>query len=202
MQRRVPVLIAAVSAATLAFVPAFGGQGGTTKLTLHPDGFGPNSYAAWKAQQGEADATGGASQALYFQKMTATTTNAAGVAEVEGVEGMSPSDVGQLAFDWRTDGHCGGGAPRFNLTVENGGTDQTIFFGCMAMQDEGQKTDDQGRTWDRRSVDISNVPGTIVSLSIVFDEGNDVGQGFVYLDNIQVGNQTWTGPADNGAGQA
>ena len=42
--------------------------------------------------------------------------------------------------------------------------------------------------------------GTVVRLAIVFDEGNDVGQGFVYLDNIQVGNHVWTSASDNGNG--
>lgn len=201
MQRRIPILIAAASAAALAIAPAWGDSGGNSgKLTLHPNGFGPQSYSSWKGQQGLPDSTGGANQALYFQKMTATTTNAAGVAVVDGVQGMSPADIGTLAFDWRSDGHCGAGAPRFNLTLDEGGTNQTLFFGCQAMTDEGEQGTSNGFTWDRRSADISNLPGTIVSLAIVFDEGNDVGQGFVYLDNITVGDKTWTGASDNGNG--
>src|SRR4051812_7143725 len=46
--------------------------------------------------------------------------------------------------------------------------------------------------------------GTIQGLQIVFDEGNDVGQGFVFLDNITVEingvPHQWTGPMDNGGG--
>jgi hypothetical protein len=48
------------------------------------------------------------------------------------------------------------------------------------------------------------VGGTIVSLAIVFDEGNDVGQGFVYLGDITVdttsGPHIWTSASDNGNG--
>lgn len=40
---------------------------------------------------------------------------------------------------------------------------------------------------------------TITSLAIVFDEGTDQGQGFVFLDNITVNEQGWTGPGDNGS---
>jgi hypothetical protein len=40
---------------------------------------------------------------------------------------------------------------------------------------------------------------TITSLAIVFDEGNDLTPGFVFLDNITVNDHTWTGPADNGS---
>ena len=42
--------------------------------------------------------------------------------------------------------------------------------------------------------------GTVTGLAIVFDEGNDVGQGFVYLDNVRVGNYVWTSASDNGGG--
>jgi hypothetical protein len=197
MRRRIPLLVAAASATALAIAPAWG-AGGSSGLTLHPSGFGPHSYASWKAQQGEPDTHSSANQALYLQKMTSTATNAAAVAVIDGVAGMSPSDVGQLAFDWRTDGHCGAGAPRFNVTVDNGGMNQTFFFGCMGMTDEGQH-DANGHTWDRRSADISSLPGTLVSIAIVFDEGNDIGQGFVYLDNIQAGSKVWTSAADNGS---
>jgi len=41
-----------------------------------------------------------------------------------------------------------------------------------------------------------------VSISIVFDEGTDQGQGFVYLDDVKVGTTTgdhiWKSASDNG----
>jgi len=47
--------------------------------------------------------------------------------------------------------------------------------------------------------------GTITSLAIVFDEGDDVGQGFAFLDNIEVSTTSadtpgkiWTSASDNG----
>jgi hypothetical protein len=44
--------------------------------------------------------------------------------------------------------------------------------------------------------------GTIRGLQIVFDEGNDTGTGFVFLDNITVELNSmphvWRSPADNG----
>jgi hypothetical protein len=49
-------------------------------LKLHPNGFGEKSCAACKAQQGQSDTRGNARHALYFQKMTATSTFAAGIA--------------------------------------------------------------------------------------------------------------------------
>jgi hypothetical protein len=70
-----------VPACVTAFALALaGGATAGSSLTLHPAGFGTMSYSAWKAQQGTPDDQGSANQALYFQKMTPTTTFAAGVA--------------------------------------------------------------------------------------------------------------------------
>ena len=144
---------------------------------LHPSGFGEHSYSAWHAQQGEPDSTGNANQALYFQKMTSTTTFAAGVAVFKGFEGQPTSDVSPLAFDYRLDGHCGAGAPRFNLRIQPPvGPEETLFFGCNSGMMPGPPPSDPD--WQRRSTVGALPPGTVVSLAIVFDEGNDVGQGF------------------------
>jgi len=172
----------------------------TSGLKLHPSGFGEHSYSAWKGQEGLPDSRGNSDQALYFQKMTSTATFAAGVAVFNGFEGMPTSAVNPLGFYYRTDGHCGAGAPRFNLRFQPPvGPAQTLFFGCNSgMVPGGVLTDDQGRMWFQRSTAGPLPPGNVVSLSIVFDEGNDVGQGFVYLDNIQVGTHVWTSASDNG----
>ena len=186
-------LLASLTGAVMALsVPAAATAG---EYTLHPNGFGEHSYAAWKAKEGLPDALGGAEQALYFQKQTLTATVAAGVARITGFEGQSPAALGEVAFWWREDGHCGAGAPRFNITTT---VVPITFIGCAAMEPSGETTDSRGFKWERRSFDISQIPGEITSISIVFDEGNDVGPGYVYLDNIQVGEKVWTSAADNG----
>ncbi len=194
-------LVPAFVAVVLSFVLAAVAFAGT--FTLHPSGFGEHSYSAWKGQEGERDSSGNKNQALYFQKMTLTAVPAAGVAVFKGFEGMPTSELDALAFDWREDGHCGAGAPRFNLRIQPEGTTdpmlrQTIFIGCRAM------TPSNGAEpgWERRTASGPFPDGTIVSLAIVFDEGNDVGQGYVYLDNIQVGDHVWTSATDNGNGSA
>src|SRR5207237_10298900 len=53
---------------------------------------------------------------------------------------------------------------------------------------------------------IQAIPGAVITgLSIVFDEGDDVGSGFAHLDNIEVDvNGTphiWTSATDNGGSQ-
>ena len=190
-------------------------------LTLHPSGFGEESYAAWKAKEGKTDDHGNADHALYFQKMVPTATVAAGIAVIDGVSGLPASAIAGLSWEHRTDGHCGAGAPRWNLGLEApDGTRFTVFLGCAAAAKGPITTDDQGRTWIRDTYPGLGVGGiaaqieaatglpvadlTVRSLLIVFDEGNDVGPGFVYLDNITVtiGTETtvFTGPMDNGDG--
>jgi hypothetical protein len=170
-------------------------------LTLHPSGFGEHAFAAWRAKEGIADSRGNGDHSLYFQKMTTTPTFAAGVAVIRGVEGLPLSAIG-LSWEHRIDGHCGAGAPRWNVGVNlpSGGT-RTFFLGCAA----APKTAGSAPGWLRDSypgVGI-DIPGaTIRSLAIVFDEGNDVGRGFVHLDNVTVTigarATVFTGPMDNG----
>jgi len=198
-------------------------------VTLHPAGFGENSRANWKAQQGLPDSTptGNPNQALYFQKMTATTTFAAGVAVVRGLEGQSASVLTGLQWYHRVDGHCGAGAPRWNVNLKDeNGNNYTVFLGCYAAAHTADGSSN-GYAWcidtwgsDAIAAEVSSQTGgaaglTIRSLAIVFDEGNDnaIAQppgcpagpstpGFVYLDNITVTANgtpyTWTSASDNG----
>jgi hypothetical protein len=183
--------------------------------TLHPSGFGPHSYASWKAGEGLPDNTGNKDQALYLQKMTSTATLAAGVVLIRGFEGMPADAITGLSWDHRTDGHCGAGAPRWNIGLtDSAGNDSVVFLGCYAAS-HSQNGDD----WCR---DTQPGPGlsptlTIRYLAIVFDEGTDtpnppplgctqdgLAGGFVYLDNITVEvngvPHVWTSASDNGNG--
>jgi hypothetical protein len=205
-------------------------NGSAGDLTLHPSGFGPHSYAAWKAQQGNpADADGATSnQALYFQKMAPTATFAAGVAVVNGVAGMPASELTGLSWEHRTDGHCGAGAPRWNIGVDGSdGVHYTLFLGCSAATHTAVSTSwcqDSYAGTDILSVGASNAgfganltaitaieAGTLTSLALVFDEGTDspgnpvCGQpggaaGFVFLDNVTVNETTWSSASDNSNG--
>jgi hypothetical protein len=197
-------LVALLAAVLVTAVSAAAAAAGT--FTLHPSGFGEHSYSAWNGQQGLPDLTGNQNQALYFQKMTSTATNAAGVAVIKGFEGLPFDSLTHLEFWVGADGHCGAGAPRFDVFVQPmAGPQQTVFIGCQEMTPGLTATGPSGRTFQQRSYD-GPFPslGTITGIAIVFDEGNDVGQGFVYLDNIAVaagalGNR-WTSASDNGNG--
>jgi hypothetical protein len=223
-------LLASACMATLALALAGGATAGSS-YTLHPAGFGAKSYSAWKAQQGTPDDNGNANQALYFQKMTSTTTNAAGVAVINGLEGVPLNDLTGLSWWHREDGHCGAGAPRWNINVQDSsGNSHTVFLGCNAAQHTETDVQTNGNGWCQDAypspaAEIAAATGmpasslTITGLAIVFDEGNDTpnpppagcGQtsltgGFVYLDNIDVQvkgtDHCWTNASDNGNASA
>src|SRR5438445_12926983 len=144
-----PVNLRALVAATVAAV-ALSGTALAGALVLHPSGFGEHSYSAWKGQEGLADNTGNKFQSLYFQKLTTTSTFAAGVAVIKGLEGTPAGQLTGLAWDHRTDGHCGAGAPRWNINLTNGSQNFTVFLGCYAAQHMTlMATDPGGHGWCR-----------------------------------------------------
>src|SRR2546425_5157942 len=188
--------------ALVFLAPAF-----ADSFVLHPAAFGKTSYAAWKAGEGLTD-NNGANHALYFQKLTATATFAAGVAVFKGFAGLPASDITTYTFWVRDDGHCGAGAPRFNVFTDTAGVRQNFFLGCFAMLAVGAPVmAPNGHFFQKKSgTPLQFFPspptGTIISIAIVFDEGTDAGVGFVHLDNIELdststGAHIWTGPADN-----
>jgi hypothetical protein len=207
-----------IRATTLSPGSAAAAANSNAGLTLHPNGYGPDSYAAWKAHEGEQDSHGNADHALYFQKFTATETNAAGVARVMGLEGQPLSAITSLSWEHRIDGWCGAGAPRWDIIVaDENGNRGVIFLGCAAAAhspgaEAGWIKDTQpgaagiaaqpvfGFTEDFNA----SGPFTISELLILFDEGTTqfglpLGPGFVFLDNIEVNGNVWTSPGDNGA---
>jgi hypothetical protein len=189
------VLACAVALAAMTMPVAAGGG-----PKLHPSGFGEHSYASWKGGEGLADSTGARNQALYFQKMTATTTVAAGVAVFRGFEGTDTADLGTLEFWVGTDGWCGAGAPRFNVRYQDTLGEHTFFVGCQMMTPGAMATAPNGRVYHRRTYAGPLPAGTVTGLAIVFDEGYDVGRGYVYLDNVRVGEYVWSSASDNGGG--
>jgi hypothetical protein len=182
-------------------------------LKLRPGSFGFGTEGAWKSKQGLPDSKGNARHALYLQKFTTTPTVAAAYAVVDNVEGLPAAALTELSWEHRQDGHCGAGAPRWNVVVEGASsTEYTLFLGCAAAAD----SPGSGPGWLKdshtgpgiladgaaNSGNTLNLPdiqaGTVTALYILFDEGTDQGPGFVYLDNITVNGKVFTGPMDNG----
>jgi hypothetical protein len=139
--------------------------------------------SAWQTGEGLPDA-GKSDHALYLQKLGPTSNCAAAGATIEGVEGIVLLDIG---WDVRDDGHCGAGAPRFNVRTDDG---VLHFIGCNSPAPISSSVPAAG--WHRFRYDPAQAfppitPGSVVtSINIVFDEGEDVGEGFVYIDNIDI----------------
>ncbi|MGH2530989.1 MAG: hypothetical protein ACRDJW_01670 [Thermomicrobiales bacterium] len=170
--RRLKLIVVILAALTIASGgTALAGGYKAKPFSFDPDGVGCGT-GAWVAQVGLPDA-GRSNHGLVLTKDCPTSTVASGGAVLEGFEGETLTSLG---FDYRNDGHCGAGAPRFNVTTSSG----TLFFGCAA----GAATD-LGNGWTH--VDMAVPAGvTIERIIIVFDEGTDQGAGFVVLDNIEV----------------
>src|SRR5437868_13665884 len=64
---------------------------------------------------------GNSDPALIMSKILPTAADAAALATVEGVRGIRLDELGFDVFDG---GHCGAGAPRFNVTTSDG----SVYF--------------------------------------------------------------------------
>jgi hypothetical protein len=130
--------------------------------------------------------------AIVLAKNCTTATNAAaGVDIVSELEGQDISNLTELNFEYANGGHCGAGAPRFNVVVD--GT--YYFLGCS-----GGTHTDLGNGWTHveftaTEFAAAGIPttGTLEDLMIVFDEGTDTPAGgtigtpgTVTIDNISV----------------
>ncbi len=154
------------------------------------------------ALNGAAATRRDAHRGLLLSKNGPTPNCSSAGAEIKGVKGMVVDADFALGFDYRDGGHCGAGAPRFNVSYDPPtGPDASIFVGCAnapkvdAPQDPAE--------WTRtRSILVTcgvecfptAVPlnSRIKSIDIVFDEGTDTanndteGVGLAVIDNIYI----------------
>lgn len=153
---------------------------------------------------------------LLLNKNGPTTDCSSAGAIIKGFK--SGSRLRELGFDYRFGGHCGAGAPRFNITTMSG---DTFFAGCA---NGTQRPAPQDPQWTRVRFDASSAGlagfsfgqnGTPVrSITIIFDEGTDstsgsdpTGVGLAVIDNIRINGQLITNgqgivpKPDNGRGK-
>lgn len=141
---------------------------------------------------------------LILSKNAPTPTNSAPGLVINGVKGIHLTELG---FDVRNGGHCGAGAPRFNV-VASDLPGVTRFYGCVY----GTHTAATPQAGWQRVRFLTNVsyPGadaipstaTILSISVIFDEGVDTGpdfSGMVVLDNIDINGFLIGGPTAGAA---
>src|SRR5262245_33094183 len=142
--------------------------------------------AAWVTHNGLPD-VGKSDHALLLQKLGPTANCASAGATIQGIPdaGLLLTDLG---FDVRADGHCGAGAPRFNLFAPDG----TFlgFFGCNSGSAVMPNTPQPGWLRIRFPTAVGLTVGSIV---LIFDEGTDtptggliVNPGTAHVDNIDV----------------
>jgi hypothetical protein len=140
---------------------------------------------------------------LLLNKNGATPICSSAGAVITNVKGMTVTSDFHVGYDYRNGGHCGAGAPRFNIDTNMG----FFFVGCAnAPQSPAPQDPVQ---WTRTSSVLTacgsecfnatlGVPGsvpfgaTINSINIIFDEGTDTanndtqGVGLAVLDNIDI----------------
>jgi hypothetical protein len=147
------------------------------------------------------NSTGNPAPGLFLMKGCPTATVAAAGADIiaPSVEGQSVSSLQELNFDYQNGGHCGAGAPRYNVVVDG----NTYFLGCT----QGTQTP-TGSGWTHvvfgpTQFAAAGIPatGTINDIYLIFDEGTDTPTGgtigtagSVVLDNFSVNGQVVGGP--------
>ncbi len=153
--------------------------------------------AAWLRGMGlpDNDVPNDPHNGLLLSKNGTTADCSSAGATIKGVKGMVVTSTFEVGFDYRNGGHCGAGAPRFNIDTDMG----FFFVGCAnapkspAPQDPAQ--------WTRIRSVLTNcgsecfpgpipVGAAINSINIIFDEGTDAanndteGAGLAVVDNI------------------
>jgi len=135
---------------------------------------------------------------LLLNKNGPTPDCSASGATIEGFRRGTP--ISELGFDYRTGGHCGNGAPRFNITTTAG---FVYFVGCFFGTHTPAPQDPEWVRVRFGNADVfpqlaTNPPflvGTtpVRSIDIIFDEGTDTpsesdptGVGLAVLDNIDI----------------
>lgn len=150
--------------------------------------------AAWVTHQGLPDA-GKSDHALLLGKSGETANCAAAGANVWFVNGITLTELG---YDVRDDGDCSDTSPRFEVVM----TDGLHTIGCAGGVVTETLTDRRGQDWSRKrwtaddladetmaDPPITADSGTVVSIRIVFDDGEDATEestGRTHLDNIDV----------------
>jgi hypothetical protein len=137
---------------------------------------------------------------LLLSKNGPTADCSAAGAIIRGVRGLLITPTFELGFDYRSGGHCGAGAPRYNVLAKPPVGPNTFHFvgGCA----NGTKIPAPQDPVEWTRVRFTNaqafpplVPGSrIVSIELILDEGTDApsvpddpnGVGLAVLDNLDI----------------
>ena len=137
---------------------------------------------------------------LLLNKNGASAICSSAGAEIKGVKGMDVTASFHLGFDYRNGGHCGAGAPRFNVVSKTGSTETFHFVGGCSNGTPMTAGQDPNE-WTRVRFDTANpaqsfppIPegSEIRSIDLIYDEGTDTpnndtqGVGLAVVDNIDI----------------
>ncbi len=206
--------VGGIGCPTDARIQTFDAAGNPTVVGSYMD-------AACSPANGGGDSRDKNNEGLLMAKTGPTANDAAAVADLQGVKGI---ELTELGYDLRKPdadvtlgargSHCGAGAPRFDITLQNsvGSHGNFFFLGCRSPLATTQVT---GAGFVRLRWGGGGAPvmaftpfGVLVditgqaakSISIVFDEGQDIAPdnfGLAVLDNIDVnGDLVGRGNAD------
>src|SRR5258706_3370966 len=138
-------------------------------------------------------------QGLLLSKNGPSPDCSAAGASITGF--VANGTLSALGFDYRAGGHCGGGAPRFNVTDTS---NNVYFFGCNTGTASAAPQDPAN--WTRVTYNAAGAPypgaetfifgvTPVQSIEIIFDEGTDTanvgdpeGVGLATIDNIRINN--------------
>jgi hypothetical protein len=195
------------------------------KIAVYPATTPTGTYTDPACSMGDPQDTH--NEGLLLVKTGPTNNNAAAVAELKKVRGITLTELG---YDIRKQGsagpqgsHCGAGAPRFDVTTSAA----FYFIGCESPPADSTSV---GNEWTRlrwgstsgappvmglcvitgpgpslacpANFTLVPVQGSVQRIQIVFDEGSDTGPEFIgaaFLDNIDVnGAMVGRGPTGQG----
>ena len=196
---------------------------------VHPNGFGPHSYARWQPKTGLPDSGGSNDFSMLMVHLTPATITATAraVVAIEGFDGrlVGPlsAQVTNLAFWVRTldpmavpTGECTVTSPRFSIrwrlpsmpdqfSEAHCANVAEMTPGMTATAANGFTYQKHTVTWVFTGQPFTTIPpgAIIISLAILYD---DLVQPSSHIDNIEVTDTLngcppciWTRPADNGS---
>src|SRR2546426_840663 len=137
---------------------------------------------------------------LLLSKNGPTNDCSASGAEIKGFRRLTAPIT--LGFDYRNGGHCGAGAPRFNVVARPATGPDTFHFVGGCSNDTPTPAPQDPLQWTRVRFSTSNAAQSfpvipagsrIVSIDLIFDEGTDSvvagdaqGVGVAVVDNIDI----------------
>jgi hypothetical protein len=206
------VLIPLSLAIVMVGSTASGGPGkGGNALKVTATEFDPqhdcDANAAWVKNIGLPAPDDAFAYGLLMHKLCSTDDNAAAFGIISGAKGQALIGPDSIGFDYKDfnsgfQAHCGAGAPRFNVSMSDGSFH--FLGGCS----NGTKSPSpRGTGWTQvrfnpqdstQCFPIIPTNTTIVSISLVFDEGSDTpgfgGSPEIVLDNIFINGRFATRP--------